>query len=67
VIYANGMETQYEMKSKASSAGLSVPAFGAISVPWTMDKDTLVKIGEETVTAPEFYQRLFELIKSFDL
>ncbi len=67
VIYANGMETQYEMKSKASSAGLSVPAFGAISVPWTMDKDTLVKIGEETVTTPEFYQRLFELIKSFDL
>jgi hypothetical protein len=32
-----------------------------------MDKDTLVKIGEETVTAPEFYQRLFELVKSFDL
>lgn len=66
VIYANGLETQYEMKSKGSSAGVSVAAIGSISLPWAIDKDTLVKIGEETVTAPDFYQRLFELIKSLD-
>jgi len=66
VIYANGLETQYEMKSKGSSAGVSVAAIGSISLPWAIDKDTLVKIGEETVTAPGFYQRLFELIKSLD-
>lgn len=66
VIYANGTETQYEMKSKAANAGVSVSTIGSISLPWAMDKDTLVKVGEETVTAPEFYQRLFELIKSLD-
>lgn len=66
VIYATGLETQFEMKAKGSSAGVSVAAFGSVSLPWTIDKDTLVKVGEETVTAPEFYQRLFELIKSLD-
>lgn len=66
VIYANGLETQYEMKSKGNSAGVSVAAIGSVSLPWTIDKDTLVKVGEETVTAPEFYQRLFELIKGLD-
>lgn len=66
VIYATGLETQFEMKSKGSSAGVSVAAFGSLSLPWAIDKDTLVKVGEETVTAPEFYQRLFELIKSLD-
>lgn len=66
VIYATGLETQFEMKSKGSSAGVSVAAFGSLSLPWAVDKDTLVKVGEETVTSPEFYQRLFELIKSLD-
>ena len=66
VIYANGLETQYEMKSKGSSAGVSVAAIGSVSLPWAIDKDTLVKVGEETVTAPDFYQRVFELIKALD-
>lgn len=66
VIYANALETQFEMKSKGSNAGLSVSALGSVSLPWSIDKDTLVKVGEETVIAPDFYQRLFELIKTLD-
>ena len=66
VIYATALETQYEMKSKGSNAGVSVSAIGSVSLPWSIDKDTLVKVGEETVIAPMFYQRLFELIKSLD-
>ncbi len=66
VIYASGLETQYEMKSKGSNAGVSVSALGSVTLPWSVDKDTLVKIGEETVTDPAFYQRLFQLIKSLD-
>lgn len=65
-IYASALETQYEMKSKGTNAGVSVSAFGSVSLPWVMDKDTLVKVGEETVTSPDFYKRLFELIKSLD-
>ncbi|AXS80921.1 DUF2242 domain-containing protein [Dechloromonas sp. HYN0024] len=66
VIYASALETQFEMKSKGSSAGVSVSALGSVSLPWAIDKDTLVKVGEETVIAPDFYQRLFDLIKSLD-
>lgn len=66
VIYASGLETQYEMKSKESNAGVSVSALGSVTLPWAVDKDTLVKIGEETVTDPDFYQRLFQLIKALD-
>jgi len=66
VIYASAMETQFEMKSKGSSAGVSVAALGSVSLPWAIDKDTLVKVGEETVIAADFYQRLFDLIKGLD-
>ena len=30
------------------------------------NKDTLVKVGEATITEPAFYQRLFDLIKTLD-
>lgn len=66
VVYANALETSFELKSRGSSAGVSVSGLGALSLPWAADKDTLVKVGEVTVTAPEFYQRLFELIRSLD-
>jgi hypothetical protein len=67
VVYANAMETRYELKSRGNSAGVSVAGFGSLSLPWSAEKDTLVKIGEATITEPEFYQRLFELLKSMDL
>jgi hypothetical protein len=66
VIYANALETNFELKSRGSSAGVSVSGFGSLSLPWAADKDTLVKVGEVTITSPEFYQRLFELIKTLD-
>ena len=60
------LESIYEKKSKGSNAGVSVSALGSVTLPWSIDKDTLVKVGEETVTSPVFYQRLFDLIKSLD-
>ena len=66
VVYANALETHFQLKSQGTSAGLSVAGLGSLSLPWAIDKDTLVKLGEETVTSPEFYKRLFELIKALD-
>lgn len=66
VVYANALETHFELKAPGSSAGVSVSGLGSLSLPWSIDKSTLVKVGEATVTAPEFYQRLFELIKTLD-
>ena len=66
VVYANALESHFQLKSQGTSAGLSVAGLGSLSLPWSIDKDTLVKLGEETVTAPEFYKRLFDLIKTID-
>jgi hypothetical protein len=61
--YANALQTRYELKSGGSSTGLSVTGIGSISLPWPTDKSSLVKVGEETISDPEFYRRLFVLIE----
>lgn len=61
-IYANALQTRYELKSAASSTGVSVAGVGSISLPWSSDKEAMVKVGEETVNDPDFYRRLFGLI-----
>lgn len=62
VMYANALQTHFELKSASSSTGLSVAGVGSISLPWSADKEALVKVGEETVSDPHFYRRLFGLI-----
>ncbi|HEX5804233.1 MAG TPA: DUF2242 domain-containing protein, partial [Azospira sp.] len=57
VLYANALQTRYELKTSTTSAGVSVAGMGSISLPWLSDKDSLVKVGEETVADPEFYRR----------
>ena len=64
VLYANALQTRYELKTSSSSAGVSVAGLGSISLPWISDKESLVKVGEETVADPEFYQRLYQLVDS---
>jgi len=63
-VYANALQTRYELKSSGSSTGLSVTGIGSISVPWPTDKGTLVKVGEETISDAGFYHRLFVLIET---
>ena len=63
-IYANALQTRYELKSGGSSTGLSVAGLGSLSLPWPTDKSSLVKVGEETIADAEFYQRLFVLIEN---
>lgn len=62
VIYVNAVQTRYELKTSASNTGLSVAGIGSISLPWAADKDALIKVGEETISDPDFYRRFFELL-----
>jgi hypothetical protein len=66
VIYANALQTRYELKASGSSAGVSVAGMGSISLPWLTEKEALMKVGEETVADPDFYSRLFQLIDLMD-
>jgi hypothetical protein len=63
VMYANALETRYELKSAASSTGVSLAGVGSISLPWASDKEALIKVGDETVSDADFYRRLFALIE----
>lgn len=63
-IYASAIQTRYELKSTSASTGLSVAGVGSISLPWGADsKEAMVKVGEETIADPDFYSRLFDLIR----
>ena len=64
IAYANAVQTQYELKQSASSAGLSVSGVGSLSLPWTSRNDSLVKVGAETVSDPDFYTRFFKLMEN---
>ena len=65
-VYANALQTRYELKAANGSTGLSVAGIGSISLPWPSDSGSLVKVGDETVSDPNFYQRLFVLIENMD-
>lgn len=60
IAYANAVQTQYELKQSASSAGFSVSGVGSLSLPWSSRNDSLVKVGGETVSDPKFYERFFK-------
>ncbi|MBS0510932.1 MAG: DUF2242 domain-containing protein [Proteobacteria bacterium] len=62
-VYANALEKRFELKSAPSSTAVNVAGIGGISLPWTSDKEALVKVGEETIADAEFYKRLFALIE----
>jgi hypothetical protein len=57
VVYANAVQTRYELKATTNTTGLTVAGIGSISVPWSESKEALVKAGEETVTDAGFYER----------
>ncbi len=63
LVYANAIQTQYELKDTSKSAGLSVSGVGSLSLPWGSRGDTLSKVGAETVSDPEFYTRFFRLME----
>lgn len=64
-IYAVALQSRYELKTTSKNTGLSVAGVGSITLPWDEGKESLVKISDETVTDPEFYSRLFNLLNSY--
>lgn len=60
VAYANAVQTAFGLKQSSSSAGFSVSGVGSLSLPWSSRNDSLVKVGGETISDPEFYSRFFK-------
>ena len=64
-VFANAVETTYELKKTASSTGFSVAGAGSITMPWTKGADSLVKVAGATISDKKFYQRFFDLLSKY--
>lgn len=64
-LFVSALQEHYELKKSTNSASLGVPALASFSVPFSSSSDAMVKIASETVTAPRFYDRFFEVIERY--
>lgn len=65
IVFANAIQTKYELKKSRQSTSVGIPSVGSISLPMGKTTESLVKIGGETVSDPAFYQRFFALVRSY--
>lgn len=63
--FASALQDRYVIKKINNSASLGVGALGSVSLPVTASDDTLVKVGSETVTDPQFYERFFQIFERY--
>jgi hypothetical protein len=59
--YVSALQETYTIKKSQNSANIGVSALGSISVPLPATRESLVKVGSETIPAGEFYDRFFAL------
>jgi hypothetical protein len=62
MLYANALEKRFKLKKQSSSAGISVPSVGSISLPWGSTTDSLTMVSAETISDPDFYRRYYDLV-----
>ena len=60
-LYANAVETRYDLKKSKHAAGISIPSVGSLNLPWGSTTETLVKVSAKTITDAAFYERFFDL------
>ncbi|HUW36694.1 MAG TPA: DUF2242 domain-containing protein [Rhodocyclaceae bacterium] len=65
LVFANAVETRYEVKKSSQSTSISLPSAGSISLPWGKTAEALVKLAAKTVSDREFYARFFTLLQSY--
>ena len=65
MVFANAVQTKYELKKSRQTTSLGIPSVGSISLPMGKTTESLVKVGGETVADPAFYQRFFALVRSY--
>lgn len=62
-LYANAVETRYDIKKSKQAAGISIPSVGSLNLPWGSTTESLVKVSGETITDADFYERFFDLVE----
>lgn len=63
--FVTGLQDTYTVKKVNSSASVGVPAIGSLSLPFMSGSESLVKVGSETVSAQDFYESFFDIVRRF--
>jgi len=63
--FASALQDRYVIKKVNNSASLGVGGVGSVSLPVSATDDTLVKVGSETITDAQFYERFFQLFARY--
>ncbi|MHA7601035.1 DUF2242 domain-containing protein [Alicycliphilus sp. T452] len=63
--FASALQDRYVIKKVNNSASLGVGGIGSVSLPVSATDDTLVKVGSETITDAQFYERFFQLFERY--
>ncbi|HQQ71492.1 MAG TPA: DUF2242 domain-containing protein [Alicycliphilus sp.] len=63
--FASALQDRYVIKKVNNSASLGVGGLGSLSVPVSAIDDTLVKVGSETISDAQFYERFFQLFQRY--
>ncbi|AVP57443.1 DUF2242 domain-containing protein [Pulveribacter suum] len=63
--FASALQDRYVIKKVNNSASLGVGGIGSVSLPFSASDDTLVKVGSETISDAQFYERFFQLFDRY--
>lgn len=64
IIFANAIQTKYELKKSSKTTSVGIPSIGSLSLPWGKTAENLVKVGGETISDEVYYARFFTLVKN---
>lgn len=64
-VFVSAVQEHYELKKSSNSASVGVGALGSLSLPFSTGTDSMVKVASETVSAPRFYDRFFEILDRY--
>ncbi len=62
MLYANAIESRYDLKKSSQSAGINIASVGGITVPWGTSSESLVKVAGHTIDDPQYYKRFYDLV-----
>lgn len=65
MVFVNGLKDHYVVRKARESASVGVGGIGSVSLPMEGSMDSMVKVGSETVTDPQLYERFFNLTADY--
>ena len=63
--FVTAQQDRFALKKSNTAASVGVGALGSLSLPFSASDDSLVRVGSETISTEDFYDRLFMLIQRF--